>query len=75
VGISFIRHFFYLSREEIYALPVTEYYLLIEQSFNLAALYRQGEVDLETNADKELELKQKVNMFREFKKHRESINE
>ena len=64
-----MRHFFYLSVEEIYALPVSEYYLLIEQSFNLAALYRQGEVDLETKADKEIKMKEKLDMFRSFKEH------
>ena len=68
MAICFIRHFFYLSVEEIYALPVTEYYLLLEQSFNLAALYRQGEVDLETKADKELDFAKQVEMFNEFKK-------
>ena len=67
MAICFIRHFFYLSVEQIHKLPVTEYYLLLEQSFNLAALYRQGEVDLQTKADKELDFVKQVEMFNEFK--------
>lgn len=45
-----------MSFEEIEELPITRYKILLEQAFNLIALYRMGEFELKDSQHKREEL-------------------
>jgi len=55
-------------------LPITKYHLLLDQSLNLFAGYRQGEFSFLTTEDKQEKDKALVQAFKEFEKVKENLD-
>jgi len=67
---SLISHFFYYDWEDIENLPYTFYRTLLEQAFNLGALYRGTEFSLSSGDKKSEKLQKELAAFREFEKNK-----
>jgi len=59
-------HFFNMTWENTMKLPITRYNILVDQSLNLLAGYRQNEFSFLSQTDKQLKDKAMVSAFHEF---------
>ena len=66
VQYGLIAHFFHYRWEEISLLPVSKYYMILEQASNIASLHAGGKFETETRNDKDKQFRKEIADMKAF---------